>query len=61
MLLAAPQSALISAAPSSHTPVTGLFIGVEQGTELLLLAVRRDVGDLSVAHRVYDRMATTQR
>lgn len=34
---------------------------VEHGTELLLLAVRRDVGDLLVAHRVYDSLRHTLR
>lgn len=38
-----------------------MFIDVENGTEVLLLAVRRDVGDLSLAHRVYDSMRKTQR
>ena len=43
-----------------HNPA-GLFVDVEHGTELLMLAVRRDVGDLSLAHRVYDSMRGTLR
>ncbi|KAL4427822.1 hypothetical protein ABPG75_001911 [Micractinium tetrahymenae] len=39
----------------------GLFVDVENGTEVLLLAVRRDVADLSLAHRIYDNMRATQR
>ena len=49
--------------PNVCSPCTaaGLFIDVENGTEVLLLAVRRDVADLSLAHRVYDSMRKTQR
>lgn len=39
----------------------GLFVDVENGTEVLQLAVRRDVADLSLAHRIYDNMRATQR
>lgn len=39
----------------------GLFMDVPNGTEVLLLAVRRDVADLSLAHRVYDSMRKTER
>ncbi|PRW56853.1 pentatricopeptide repeat superfamily isoform A [Chlorella sorokiniana] len=55
------DSLAVAHAVLDHFERQGLFIGVEQGTELLQLAVRRDVGDLSVAHRIYDRMATVQR
>lgn len=47
--------------PFAPLSFAGLFIGAEQGTELLQLAVRRDVGDLSVAHRIYDRMTSMRR
>ncbi|EFN58052.1 hypothetical protein CHLNCDRAFT_50745 [Chlorella variabilis] len=39
----------------------GLFVDVEHGTEVLMLAVRRDVGDLSLAHRIFDNMRKTHR
>lgn len=45
-----------------HVPCpAGLFVDVENGTEVLQLAVRRDVADLSLAHRIYDNMRATQR
>jgi hypothetical protein len=47
-------------APPPWTPA-GLFVDVENGSEVLLLAVRRDVGDLSLAHRIYDSMRKTLR
>jgi hypothetical protein len=34
---------------------------VTNGSELLLMAVRRDVRDLSVAHRIWDGLARTGR
>ena len=34
---------------------------VESGTEVMLLAVRRDVADLTLAHRVYDAMRRSNR
>lgn len=33
-----------------------MFLDVGNGTELLLLAVRRDLGDLSIAHRLWGMM-----
>ena len=60
VLLAAGGWRLI-ALPPLGCAFAGLFIDVENGTEVLLLAVRRDVGDLSLAHRVYDSMRKTQR
>lgn len=50
-----------STPPPSPAPAPGLFLDVPTGTQLLLLAVRRDVGDLSLAHRIYDGMHATQR
>ena len=41
--------------------VAGLFIDVDNGSELLQLAVRRDVGDLSVAHRIWEMLRRTSR
>lgn len=38
------------------SPAAGLFVDVESGTELMQLSVRRDVGDLSVAHKLWDLM-----
>ena len=38
-----------------------MFVDVANGSELLLLAVRRDVADLSVAHRIVDMLARTGR
>jgi hypothetical protein len=47
--------------PTPARPRAGLFVDVENGSEVLVLAVRRDVADLSLAHRVYDNMRATQR
>lgn len=55
----APYPLPVSAFPL-WTPA-GLFVDVENGSEVLLLAVRRDVGDLSLAHRIYDSMRKTLR
>eukprot|EP00887_Chlorella_sp_A99_P002584 scaffold6.g2584.t1 len=39
----------------------GMFVDVGTGTEMMVLAVRRDVGDLSIAHRLWDMMRRSRR
>ncbi|GAB4814013.1 hypothetical protein N2152v2_001059 [Parachlorella kessleri] len=39
----------------------GFFLDVDTGSELLMLAVRRDVGDLSLAHKLWDMLRRSGR